>query len=505
MRPENPDRPSKEKGFLTYERKQPPYRPVEERVTHWNEFLTDFDDPEMQTQGYRCMNCGVPFCQSGCPLGNIIPDFNDLVKDKNWAGAFESLSSTNNFPEVTGRVCPAPCETSCVLGITSPPVTIKLIERAIADHAIKDGRITPQPTAERTGKKIAVVGSGPAGLAAAQQLNRAGHTVTVYERAEVPGGLLVLGIPDFKMEKIVVERRVKQMEAEGVTFVCNTEIGKDIPAQKLVDDNDAVLLAIGSTVPRDAALPGRELKGIEFAMDFLPQQNRRVAGRPVEGEDILAAGKNVVVLGGGDTGSDCLGTSIRQGAKKIYNYELMPKPPADYNPATPWPTQRPLILNVSSSHQEGGDRDWSIMTKAFEGENGHVKRLKAVRLEWLDTPEPGQPPFREIPGSEFYVDAELILLALGFVHPEHTIPNELGIELDERKNIRADYDGPRQYRTANPKVFVAGDARRGQSLVVWAIHEGREAARAIDLALMGRTDLPSANSYGYDAVPVPAG
>jgi glutamate synthase (NADPH/NADH) small chain len=488
---------------MKYDREIPGYRPIDERLKHYKEFITDFDEEGMRSQGYRCMNCGVPFCQSGCPLGNIIPDFNDFVKDNNWEGALARLHSTNNFPEVTGRICPAPCESSCVLGINEPPVTIKLIERSIADRGIENGWVEAQPPAERTGKSVAVVGSGPAGLAAAQQLNRAGHTVTVYERADTPGGLLVYGIPDFKMEKDIVAKRVKQMEEEGVTFVCSTEIGKDMPAQKLVDDNDAVLLCLGSTAPRDIPVPGRELKGIEFAMDFLPQQNRRVAGRAVEEEEILATGKRVVVLGGGDTGSDCIGTSLRQGCSALQNFELLPKPPADYNPKTPWPTDRPMILNISSSHEEGGERDWSVLTKSFSGEDGQVTTVHAVRIKWLENPEPGKAPFEEIPGSEFTIDADLVLLALGFVHPEHTIPTELKLDLDGRGNIQAAYDGPDQYRTNHPKVFAAGDARRGQSLVVWAIHEGREAARTVDLALQGHSDLPSAHSYGYDSVAVP--
>jgi glutamate synthase (NADPH) small chain len=500
MRLSNPGRPSKSKGFMVYGRELPPYQTVEERVRHWHEFNKDFDNEKMRTQAYRCMNCGIPFCQSGCPLGNIIPDWNDLVKDDNWREAYDRLMSTNNFPEVTGRVCPAPCESSCVLGITDPAVTIKLIERSVADRGIREGWLMPQPPEKRTGKNVAVVGSGPAGLAAAQQLNRAGHNVTLYERDDMPGGLMVYGIPDFKMEKSIVQMRVEQMKQEGVTFQCNTEIGKDISAEELTAKHDAVLLCIGATVPRDLPVPGRDLKGIHFAMEYLPQQNRRVAGRPVHGEEILAKDKNVIVIGGGDTGSDCLGTSIRQGAKKIVNFELLPKPPEDYNPETPWPTQRPLILNVSSSHQEGGERDWCVLTKKFTGENGHVKQLHAVRIEWVANPAPGAPPFQEIPGSEFILEADLVLLALGFVHPEPGIAEELGLERDARGNIQAAYEGPEQYRTSNPKVFAAGDARRGQSLVVWAIHEGREAARAVDLALMGYSDLPSAFSHGYDAL-----
>jgi len=505
MRPSNPGRPPKPRGFMEYHRALPPYQDKAERIRHWNEFLGEFDEEGMRNQGYRCMNCGIPFCMSGCPLGNIIPDWNDFVKDNEWDQAWERLLSTNNFPEVTGRVCPAPCETSCVLGINEPPVTIKLIERSIADYGIKHDWVKPQPPQSRTGKNVAVVGSGPAGMAAAQQLNRAGHTVTLYERAERPGGLLMFGIPDFKMEKHLVDLRVKQMEEEGVIFKCNCEVGKDVPADKLVEENDAVLLCLGSTVPRDLPIPGRELNGIHFAMEFLPQQNRRVNGLPVSEKEIMATDKNVVIIGGGDTGSDCLGTSIRQGAKDIYNFELTPKPPDEFDPLEQWPTQRPYVLNVSTSHEEGGNRDWAVETFKFTGdENGNVKQLHAVRVKWLDNPEPGSLPWKRMEGTEFTLDCDLVLLAMGFVHPEHAIPEQLGLELDGRKNIKAEYEGPSQYRTNHPKVFVAGDARRGQSLVVWAIHEGREAARAVDIALMGRTDLPSANSYGYEAVEAPS-
>lgn len=504
MRPNNPNRPSKARGFMEYERKLPGYEDPKQRVQHFKEFEQDFDEEEMRSQGYRCMNCGIPFCMSGCPLGNIIPDFNEFIKDNDWEGAWERLASTNNFPEVTGRVCPAPCETSCVLGITDPPVTIKLNERVIADRGIKAGYMKPRIPSEKTGKRIAVVGSGPAGLAAAQQLARAGHDVSLYERSERPGGLLVFGIPDFKMEKHHIAIRAEQMEAEGVKFVCGKEIGKDIPAQQLVDENDAVLLALGSTVPRDLPIPGRDLEGIHFAMEFLPQQNRRVNGLPVHEKEILATDKKVVVIGGGDTGSDCIGTSLRQGCSKLYNFELTPRPPDTYDPLDQWPTQRPFVLNVSSSHQEGGERDWAIETVKFIGDdNGHVKQLQAVHIEWLKNPEPGKLPWERIEGSEFTIDCDLVLLAMGFLHPEHTIAKELDLELDDRRNIKADYDGPDQYRTSHPKVWSAGDCRRGQSLVVWAIHEGREAARRIDLALMGKSDLPSVNEYGYDTAPKP--
>lgn len=489
-------RPSKDKGFMVYRRDTPPYAPTEERVKHWDEFLQDFNDDKMQEQGYRCMNCGVPFCQSGCPLGNIIPDFNDFVKDLEWKEALDRLHSTNNFPEFTGRVCPAPCEASCVLGINEPPVTIKLIERSIADHGFKEGWIKPEPPAQRTGKKVAVVGSGPAGLAAAQQLNRAGHSVTLYERDDEPGGLLLYGIPDFKLNKEVVRRRLRQMQEEGVIFKCGVFVGKDVTGPELVDQFDAVLITTGSTQPRDLPIPGRELDGIHFAMDFLTQQNRRVSGKPVTAKEISAKGKNVVILGGGDTGSDCHGTSIRQGAKHVWSIELLPKPPEGYNEKTPWPNW-PQILRTSSSHEEGGDRDWSILTKGFSGENGKVKKIHAVRLEWGAPDASGRPQMIEVPGSEFTLDCDLALLALGFVHPEHALPKQLGLELDGRGNIKAEYG---IYQTSRDKVFAAGDARRGQSLVVWAIHEGREAARAIDINLMGSSDLPGAYSYGYDSV-----
>ncbi|GMU91309.1 MAG: dihydropyrimidine dehydrogenase subunit A [Candidatus Hydrogenedentota bacterium] len=489
--------PPKEKGFLVFNREVPPYDPKDERLRHWDEFLNDFPEEKLQEQGYRCMNCGIPFCQSGCPLGNIIPDFNDLVKDKHWHEALERLESTNNFPEVTGRVCPAPCEASCVLGINAPPVTIKLIERSIADRGFQEGWIGPKPAKQQTGKSIAIIGSGPAGLAAAQQLARTGHSVTVYERADEPGGLLLYGIPDFKLGKAIVRRRIRQMEQEGVEFKCNIEVGKDLDANELAASNDALLITTGATQPRDLPIPGRELDGIHFAMDFLTQQNRRVSKKPVSGKEILATGKNVVILGGGDTGSDCHGTSLRQGAKSVLSIELLPQPPEGFNEKTPWPLW-PLIMRTSSSHEEGGARDWSVLTKQFIGENGKVKKLQCVRLDW-DSESNGRMKMVEVPGSEFELECELVLLALGFVHPEHALPNQLGLELDARGNIKAEYGA---YSTSRRNVFAAGDARRGQSLVVWAIHEGREAARAIDIALMGHTDLPGAYTHGYDAVAI---
>lgn len=495
--------PSKEKGFMTFECEVPRNAPVESRVKHFDEFAGTLSLEEYRKQGYRCMNCGVPFCTSGCPLGNVIPEFNDRVKDDNWEEALDILHSTNNFPEFTGRVCPALCEAACCLGLIKPPVIIKQLERIIIERGWEDGRVVPEPPAVETGKKVAVVGSGPAGLAAAQQLRRAGHQVTVYERDEEPGGLLRYGIPNFKLSKEIVRRRVRQMEEEGVVFRCGVHVGDDVDANQLVAEYDAVLLTIGSTQPRDLDVPGRELKGIHFAMEFLSQQNRRVTGLPIpEGEDILAQGKKVLVIGGGDTGSDCVGTSIRQGALSVMSFELLPKPPAGFNPETPWPLW-PRILRTSTSHEEGGQREWSVLTKSFSGENGHVSKVHAVRIEWSEPDANGRRSFKEIPGSEFEWDCDLVFLALGFLHPEQTIPQQLGLECDARGNVKAAYDGASRFQTSREKVFAAGDARRGQSLVVWAIHEGREAARAIDYHLMGTTDLPSADTYGYEALPLP--
>ncbi|MCH7960360.1 MAG: glutamate synthase subunit beta [Candidatus Hydrogenedentes bacterium] len=494
--------PNKERGFMSFDRVSPTREATDDRIAHYQEFDERLSTDELRKQSYRCMNCGVPFCHDGCPLGNVIPDFNEHVKDNDWRGALEILHSTNNFPEFTGRVCPAPCETSCVLAINKPAVTIKLIERAIGDFGWEEGYIVPQKPIERTGKKVAVVGSGPAGLAAAQQLNRAGHTVTVYERDDEPGGLLMYGIPDFKLEKSLVHRRLDQMREEGVIFVCDCEIGRDMPAQQLVDEFDAVLLTIGSTQARTLPIPGADLDGVHMAMEFLPQQNRRIAGKEVPGGGITATGKAVVILGGGDTGSDCHGTSIRQGAKSIRSIELLPQPPVGTNERTPWPDW-PLILRTSSSHEEGGERDWSMQTKEFVGTGGKLTGIRAVRLEWGDLDGNGRSTMGEVPGSEFILPADLVLLAMGFVHPEPAISEELGLELDERQNIKAVYGiDSNAYKTSHDKVWVAGDARRGQSLVVWAIHEGREAARVIDTSLMGRSDLSSAHSFGYDQSPV---
>ena len=492
--------PNKEKGFMTYQRKTAGREAIEDRIKHYREFEIELPGEEVREQGYRCMNCGVPFCHQGCPLGNVIPEFNDLVKDAEWEEALEVLHSTNNFPEFTGRVCPAPCESACVLKINEPAVTIKQIERRIGDRGWEDDMINPEPPRQKSGKKIAVVGAGPAGMAASQQLARAGHAVVLFERAEEPGGLLMYGIPDFKLDKDLIRRRMKQMEAEGVEFRCGVEIGKDISAKELTEDYDAVLLTIGSTQGRDLPIPGRDLDGIHLAMEFLPLQNKVNAGREVPNQ-ILATDKHVVVLGGGDTGSDCHGTSIRQGAKNVTSIELLPKPPEGYNEQSPWPLW-PLILRTSSSHEEGGQRDWSVLTKEFIGENGKVTGVKMVRLEWVTTEGDGRPEMKEMKGSEFVIEADLVLLALGFLHPEQTILDELTLDKDPRNNVQAAYGstGDDAYRTNHPKVWSAGDARRGQSLVVWAIHEGREAAYAIDTALMGHTDLPTINSFGYDQV-----
>lgn len=482
-------------GFMEFERQATPYREVGERVQDWREVFDRLEEPALKTQGARCMDCGIPFCHTGCPINNIIPDWNDLVYHGRWAEALRVLHSTNNFPEVTGRICPAPCEAACVLGINDDPVSIKSIEKAIADRGWHEGWIKPEVPEQRTGQRVAVVGSGPAGLAAAQQLNRAGHTVTVYEKSEIPGGLLVLGIPDFKMEKEMVARRVRQMEAEGVDFRCGVHVGVSLEASKLLAEHDAVLLCIGSEKPRDLPIPGRDLDGIHFAMNFLPQQNRRVGGRLVDRRfDLTAQGKNVVIIGGGDTGADCLGTSRRQGAIGIHQIELLPKPPLSREEpgGMPWPDW-PFTFKVESSHEEGDVRDYAVNTKEFVGDgSGHVKALRAVRLRWQE-PDPitGRRPFKfdEVPGSEFEVPADLVLLAMGFVHPVHEgAVDELGVAKDGRGNVQATYS---EFQTSVPKVFVAGDARRGQSLVVWAIAEGRKAARAIDLSLMGSSKLPA--------------
>lgn len=487
--------PKKEKGFMSFARQVPASIPVGERVRHFDEFASAFPPERTREQAYRCMNCGVPFCHYSCPLGNLIPDFNDLVKDDKWREAVDKIHSTNNFPEFTGRVCPAPCEAGCVLGLTDPAVTIEYLERIIGDRGWEEGYIKPLPPEKRTGKRVAVVGSGPAGLAAAQQLNRAGHAVTVFERSDLPGGLLTYGIPAFKLSKELVQRRVAQIQSEGVEFRCNAWIGKDVPASEL-ESYDAVLLSVGSTKARTLEIPGADLEGIHLAVEFLTQQTRRLLGKPVEGEDILATDKNVVVIGGGDTGSDCIGTSIRQGAKQVWSLELLPRPPLDRDETMPWPLW-PAILRTSTSHEEGGERFWSILSKEFLGENGIVKQLRAAKLDWSPADEFGRRKMSEIPQSDFTIDCDLVLLALGFLYPEQdTVISELGLELDPRGNIKTDAS----FQTSRPCVYAAGDAHRGQSLVVWAIHEGREAARCIDIALMGHSDLPSAYSHGYDGL-----
>ena len=472
-------------GFIEYTREMPQRRPVDERLKDWRELEGKLPEDSLRVQGARCMDCGIPFCHKGCPLGNIIPDWNDLVYRGRWQEAIQRLHSTNNFPDFTGRVCPAPCEEACVLNINSDPVTIKLIEKQIIEHAFDEGWVTPLPPGRRTGKKVAIVGSGPSGLACAQQLARAGHSVSVFERADRIGGLLRYGIPDFKLEKRVVDRRVEQMQAEGVTFRTSTNVGKDFPVDRLRREFDTVCLAVGSTQPRDLPIPGRDLHGVHFAMEFLPQQNKLIAGDGVPNQ-ITAKGKRVVILGGGDTGSDCLGTSNRQGAVSVHQFELLPKPPEQRTSDMPWPDW-PMILRSSSSHEEGVVRDWSINTKRFSGEHGVVKKLHAVRLEWKKG-DNGRMSMIEIPGSDFEMEADLVLLALGFLGPDRQgLISELGVKLDERGNLAVDGD----YMSSIPGVFACGDARRGQSLVVWAIWEGREAARGIDKYLMGETFLPA--------------
>lgn len=474
-------------GFLEFSRELPSKRPVKERLNDYNEFVEKYPAQKLNQQAARCMDCGVPFCHSGCPLGNIIPEFNDAVYRKSWKEAYDILASTNNFPEFTGRICPAPCESSCVLGINQPPITIEEIEKHIIEIAFEKGFVKPHRPNLKTGKKIAIVGSGPAGMAAAAQLNAAGHSVTVFERDDAPGGLLRYGIPDFKLEKWVIDRRIKIMEEEGVVFQCNAEVGVNISVNDLLRQYNAIVLTGGSTIPRDLRAPGRELKGIHFAMDFLKQQNKRVSGRYDENEaPILAGGKNVVVIGGGDTGSDCVGTSNRHGAKSITQFELLPKPPESRTIQMPWPTY-PMVLKVSSSHEEGVERQWAVSTKEFLGdENGNLRALKIVDLEWK-IGENGRAQFSEIEGSTREIPCDLALLAMGFVHPQHDgLINDLAVEKDERGNVRA---SERSYQTNIQKIFTAGDMRRGQSLVVWAISEGRECARKVDEFLMGHSVL----------------
>src|SRR5437764_14646792 len=449
----------------------PARRPVSERINDWFEIYLDFPEEKIRKQGARCMDCGVPFCHTGCPLNNIIPDWNDLVYRGHWREAIRVLHSTNNFPEFTGRICPAPCEAACVLGINEPAVTIKQIEKSIVDHAWENGWVVPEPPQIRTGKRVAVVGSGPAGLAAAQQLARAGHGVTVFEKSDRIGGLLRYGIPNFKMEKYLIDRRISQMTSEGVEFIVNAHVGRNIPTGDLRRDFDAILLAGGAEQPRDLKVPGRDLKGIHFAMEFLPQQNRRCLGDAIESTtEILATGKRAVIIGGGDTGADCLGTCHRQKPLSVHQFEIMPKPPDERSPSTPWPLW-PMQLRIEGAHEEGGIRDWSIATSGFTGDaNGNVKQLHAVTV--------GPPPkFEPLAGSEFTMDADLVLIAMGFLGPVRKgMIEQLGVQLDNRGNVATDEN----YMSSVPGVFAAGDMRRGQSLVVWAISEGRKAAACVE-------------------------
>ena len=479
-------------GFLEFERQEEAYQPVDARKQHYREFVLRLSDDQAKVQGARCMDCGVPFCMNGCPVNNVIPDFNDLVYQQDWKRAIDTLHSTNNFPEFTGRICPAPCEEACTLRINDDAVGIKSIEHAIIDRAWESGWVQPQPPTQRTGRKVAVIGSGPAGLAAAQQLARVGHSVVVFEKNDRIGGLLRYGIPDFKMEKSLIDRRVAQLQAEGVEFRVNhcvgdVPLGAGNPAAKAVDPKamlaefDAVVLAGGAEQPRDLPIPGRELQGVHFAMDFLPLQNRRVAGDQSVPE-LWAKGKHVVVIGGGDTGSDCVGTSNRHGAASVTQFEVMPKPAdPEHNPVWPY---WPLRLRTSSSHEEGAARDWSVSTKRFVGKNGQVSALVAARVEWKDG------KMQEVPGSETEMPADLVLLAMGFTNPVAGVLDAFGVTKDGRGNALAATEGQRSYFTSVPKVFAAGDMRRGQSLVVWAIREGRQCARAVDEFLMGSSTLP---------------
>jgi len=488
-------------GFLEYQRLEEAAEAPESRKKHWHEFVVHLTDEQAAVQGARCMDCGIPFCTNGCPVNNVIPDFNDLVYRQDWRTALEVLHSTNNFPEFTGRVCPAPCEAACTLNINNDPVGIKSIEHAIIDKGWAEGWVVPQPPARKTGKRVAIVGSGPAGLACAQQLARAGHEVTVFEKNDRIGGLLRYGIPDFKMEKSHIDRRIAQMQAEGVTFRTGVRVGKlngvtvndysrqEIDPAQLKADFDAVVLAGGAEVPRDLPVPGRELKGVHFAMEFLPLQNKAVAGDKVKNQ-IMATGKHVVVIGGGDTGSDCVGTSNRHGARSVTQFELLPQPPAHENKELTWPYW-PIKLRTSSSHEEGVARDWAVTTKRFNDDGkGNVRSLTAARVEWQKDPQTGQMRMTEVPGSEFELPADLVLLAMGFVSPVAAVLDAFGVERDARGNARAGTDGPGCYRTNVDKVFAAGDMRRGQSLVVWAIREGRQCARAVDEFLMGSSVLP---------------
>jgi len=468
-------------GFMEIARVTFERRPIEERILDWKEVYKDFPEDKLKAQASRCMDCGVPFCHQGCPLGNIIPDWNDLVYRDQWKDALQRLLATNNFPEFTGRICPAPCEGSCVLGINADPVTIKNIEISIIDRAFKEGIVKASPPAVRTGKKVAVVGSGPAGLAGAAQLNHAGHWVTVFERADRIGGLLRYGIPEFKMEKRVVDRRLNIMTEEGVTFRTNANVGVNVSVEELRGNFDAILLSGGATAPRDLPVPGRDLRGIHFAMEYLPLQNKRCEGDTIpDSQFITAKDKHVVIIGGGDTGADCLGTSHRQGARSIVQFELLPKPPLDRAADNPWPNW-PNIFRTSSAHEEGGGREYCVLTKSFTGRDGQVEQLHAVRVEFEGR------NIREVPGSEFTINADLVLLAMGFLGPERNgMLGQLGVNINERGNVATDTEK----MTSIPGIFAAGDMSRGQSLVVWAIREGRVAARCMDKYLMGSTELP---------------
>ncbi|HZT51259.1 MAG TPA: glutamate synthase subunit beta [Stellaceae bacterium] len=474
-------------GFLEFMRRERAYAPVEDRLKHWREFVRPLADDELRRQGARCMDCGTPFCHHACPVNNIIPDWNDLVYQADFRTALQTLHQTNNFPDFTGRICPAPCEAACTLNLIDQPVTIKTIEHAIVERGWAEGWIEPQVAAHHSGKRVAVVGSGPAGLACAQQLARAGHAVAVFEKAPRIGGLLRYGIPDFKLEKFTIDRRIAQMRAEGVEFHPNSHVGVTVPVDRLMRDFDAIVLAIGAEAPRDLPVPGRELKGIHYAMEFLTQQNRRVAGEKVpEKGAILATGKNVLVIGGGDTGSDCIGTSNRHGARQVTQIEILAMPPEHEDKLLTWPNW-PMKLRTSSSHEEGVKRDFAVNTKAFTGRDGRVTGVDMVRVEWREG-EDGRLAMHEVAGSQFHIKAELVLFAMGFLHPVHTGAVEaLGLALDPRGNIKAN---TADYQSSVAKVFAAGDARRGQSLVVWAIREGRQCARAVDEFLMGRSDLP---------------